>query len=129
VAPALLVGGFVLSSRGAKALTEAKKYESDVNVEVAKIRTVRNFMDGVITRINELRDLIRRLDGKANEALDKLDSSTFDVENGEDIKSFQQTGLLVKALAEIMKTPVLGGNGQLTGQSLDIQVKYRTLAG
>jgi hypothetical protein len=129
VAPALLVGGFVLSGRGAKALTEAKEYESKVSVEVAKVNAVRDFMDRVITRINELKDLIRKLDGKTNQALDNLDSSAFDVKNETDIRNFQQAGLLVKALAEIMKTQVLDGHGQLTGQSLDIQVKYRTLAG
>jgi hypothetical protein len=129
VAPALLVGGFVLSGRGAKALTEAKEYECKVSVETAKIYAVRDFMDRVITRINELRDLIRKLDGKANQALDSLDSSSFDVKNETDIRNFQQSGLLVKALAEIMKTQVLDGHGQLTGQSLEIQVKYRTLAG
>jgi hypothetical protein len=129
VAPALLVGGFVLSSRGAKALTEAKEYESKVSVEVAKINSVRDFMDRVVTRINELRTLIEKLDGKANRALDSLDGSTFDVRNETHIRNFQQAGLLVKALAEIMKTPVLDGQGQLTGQSLDVQIKYRTLAG
>jgi hypothetical protein len=129
VAPAVLVGGFVLASRGAKALTEAKAYEAKITTEVAKINAVRDFMGRVITRINEMRGLVGKLDTRVNWALDQLDPTAFDVHNEADVKTFQQAGLCMKALAEVMKTPVLDKEGQITGQSLDIQTKYRTLAG
>lgn len=129
VAPAVLVGGFVLASRGAKALTEAKAYEAKVSTEVAKINAVRDFMDRVITRINEVRGLVDKLDSRVNWALDQLDPTTFDIHNETDVATFQQAGLFMKALAEVMKTPVLDNDGNMTEQSLDIQAKYRTLAG
>jgi hypothetical protein len=127
--PAILVGGLVLGSSGEKALTEARAYESRVDQKIAEIEAVIEFMDWIIVRINELRDLILKLDGRANQALDKLNSTTFNVQDETDIKRFQQAGLLVKALAEILKTPVLDQHGQLTAESQSIQVKYRTLAG
>ncbi|MGI2907595.1 hypothetical protein [Tolypothrix sp. VBCCA 56010] len=46
-----------------------------------------------------------------------------------DASKFQEVALLVKALAEIMKTPVLDNEGQLNPASRTIQAKYRTLGG
>jgi hypothetical protein len=129
IAPALLVGGFMLGGRGQDALTEARRYESGVSIAVAKVNGLTCFMDRVITRICELKTLVRDLDGKANRALNNLDAATFDIRNDSDVRNFQQAGIIVKALAEIMKTPVLDDQGQLTGQSRYIQLKYRTLAG
>jgi hypothetical protein len=129
VAPAVLVGGFVLAGRGAKALTEAKAYEAKVGAEVAKIDAVRDFMGRVIIRIHEMETLVRKLDTRVNLTLDQLDPTAFEIHNETDVKAFQQAGLLMKAMAEVMKTPVLDGNGNITGQSLAIQTKYRTLAG
>ena len=127
-APAVLVGGLVLASRGRKALTEAYDYDAKVSTEIAKMNALRDFLDRIIIRIHELTDLVQKLDGRANQALDKLDLKSFDVEDEHYIQTFQHAGILIKALAEVMKTPVLDVNNRLTAQSLDIQARYKKLA-
>ncbi len=44
-----------------------------------------------------------------------------------DIPKFQQVALLVKSLAEILKTPVLDESGELNPAAGTVQVKYRTI--
>ncbi len=128
LAPAVLIAGFVLASEAEKALTKARKYEAEVNREIANMNTMMEFMDRLKTRIAELKDLVTGLDERANEALDRLNPATFDAHNDNDVKVFQQAGLLVKALSEIMRTPILDEESNLTTESGAIAAKYRTLA-
>jgi hypothetical protein len=128
VGPAVLIGGFVLAGEGEKALTKAREYEAEVNIAIAKIETAKNFMQQVTRRITELMDLVESLNKLAVIGLDELESlPTFD--KNRDASKFQQVGLLMKALAEIMKTPVLDTEGQLNPVTATIQAKYRTLGG
>jgi hypothetical protein len=128
-APACIMGGLVLAREGAKALRQATEYEAGVEDEIAKINQVHDFLDAVTTRINELRGLVRRINRRACNALKGLDPAVFDVDNDEDVAAFQRAGLLVKALADIMRTPVLGEDGHMTAESLAVQAKYRELTG
>jgi uncharacterized protein YukE len=127
-APAALVTGFVLAGQGEKALTKARKYQADVNVDIKKMDGMKVVMSSIITRINELRSLLQRLDRRANEALDDLERLAFDPHDDEHIQLFQKAGLLTNALAEIMRTPVIDRQGNVTAQSHNIQAKYRDLA-
>lgn len=105
VGPAVLIGGFVLAGEGEKALTKAREYEAEVNVAIAKIDAARDFMQQVQRRITELMDLVKSLNHLAVIDLNELESlPSFD--KNRDAKKFQQVGLLLKALAEIIKTPV-----------------------
>jgi hypothetical protein len=115
VGPAVLIGGFVLAGEGEKALTKAREYEAEVNVAINKIDAARDFMD-----------LVKSLNNLAVIGLNELESlPSFD--KNRDAKKFQQVGLLVKALAEIMKTPILDSEGNLNVASATINAKYRTL--
>ena len=128
VGPAVLIGGFVLAGEGEKALTKAREYEAGVNVAIAKIEAAKKFMQQVTRRIIELMDLVESLNNLAVIGLDELESlPSFD--KNRDASKFQQVGLLMKALAEIMKTPVLDNEGQLNPITATIQAKYRTLGG
>ncbi len=125
VAPALAVGGFVIAGKGEEALTEARKYDAKVNVEIAKLETARDFLQQVRRRIDELRNLVENLNKCAFHSLNQLESQPFDRER--DAAKFQQVALLIKALAEIMKTPILDSEGKLNFATSTIQAKYRTL--
>jgi len=127
-APAALVTGFVLAGQGEKALTKAKQYEADVNVDIQKMDGLKAVMRGLLTRIDELRSLVASLDQRANSALDNLEVLDFNPQDDEHIGLFQQAALLVNALAEIMRTPILDKEGNLTAESHRIQVKYHYLA-
>ena len=60
-------------------------------------------------------------------SLNDLESQPFD--RNRDASKFQQIGLLVKALAEIMNTPVLDIEGNLNPATATVKAKYRTLRG
>ncbi len=77
-------------------------------------------------QIAELRNLVESLNDRAVLGLNELESlPSFDKDR--DASKFQQVALLVKALAEIMKTPVLDSEGNLNPATAIIKAKYRTL--
>ena len=126
VGPAVLIGGFVLAGEGEKALTKAQEYEAQVNTAIAKIEEAKEFLQQVKRRITELSNLVESLNTHAVVGLNELESqATFD--KNRDASKFQKVGLLIKALAEIMKTPVLDSVGQLNPATASIKAKYRTL--
>lgn len=123
--PALAIGGFVLASQGEQALTKAREYEVKANVEIAKIDAKKDFLQQVKRRLTELSDLVEDLNNRAVLVLNELDSQPFDADR--DTRKFQQVVLLVKAVIEIMKTPVLDSEGNLNPASTTIKAKYRTI--
>lgn len=128
VGPAVLIGGFVLAGEGEKALTKAREYDAEVNIAITKIESAKDFIQQVKRRILELMDLLESINNHAVLGLNELESlPSFD--KNRDASKFQQVGLLVKALAEIMKTPVLDSEGQLNPLTKTIQAKYRSIGG
>ncbi|MCC5617228.1 hypothetical protein LC605_19500 [Nostoc sp. CHAB 5836] len=128
VGPAVLIGGFVLAGQGEKALTKAREYEAEINTAIAKIEAAKDFMQQVRRRITELQGVFECLNKSAILGLEELESlPSFD--KNRDASKFQKVALFVKALAEIMKTPVLDSEGQLNPVTETIQAKYRTLGG
>ena len=126
VGPAVLIGGFVLAGEGEKALTKAYEYNAEIYIALAKIEAARDFMEQVRRRIAELQGVFECLNKSATLSLEELESlPSFD--KNRDASKFQKVALFVKALAEIMKTPVLGSEGQLNPVTATIQTKYRTL--
>lgn len=128
IGPAVLISGFVLAGEGEKALTNARKYEADANIAIAQIDAAKDFLQQVRQRISELKGLIELLNDRAVLSLNELDSlPTFD--KNRDTEKFQQLGLLIKALAEIMKIPILDEQGQLNPVTATIRAKYSTISG
>lgn len=128
VGPAVLIGGFVLAGEGEKALTKARQYKAQVNVENAKIEAAKDLMQQVRQRISELSNLVESLNNKAVISLNELESiPSFDQKREQDASKFQEVALLIKALTEIMKTRVLDSEGQLNLATLTIQEKYRSI--
>lgn len=102
------------------------------------------FLGQVQTRIKELENLVNNLNQLAIENLSKLESTIF-VSDGfltrsenihlekvnfipqRDAPQFQKVYLLIKALVEILKTPVLDSKGNLNEPTFNIKDKYRNL--
>ncbi|MEL6580149.1 MAG: hypothetical protein AAFQ14_10370 [Cyanobacteria bacterium J06621_12] len=122
VAPALMIGGFVFAGQGEKALTEAIEYESRANIEIARLDDMEFFFRQIQRRIREVYDVIEILNTKAVDGLVKLESKPFVCSH--DAAEFQQVALLIKALSEIMKTPVLDAEGNLNPNSMGLKAKY-----
>ncbi|MBD2123651.1 hypothetical protein [Trichocoleus sp. FACHB-262] len=126
VGPAVFIGGFVLAGEGEKALTKAREYEAEANAAIAKIHAAKAFMGQVNQRINELSKLVCTLNDQAVLGLNELESYKL-FNTARDAHKFQQVALLIRALAEIMKTPVLDSQGHLNPSSISIQAKYCNL--
>jgi hypothetical protein len=125
VGPALMIGGFVLGGQGEKALTEARRYEAEVTTEIAKLDAFKDFLGQVQQRIIELTELVNSLNFKAIASLEELESKPFVPER--DAEKFQQAALVIKALAEILKIPVLDDDGNLNHRTAGLKAKYRSI--
>ena len=123
--PALMVGGFHLAGKGEKALTEARKYQAKVETEIGKIEAAQEFLQQVEQRIRELGQLTQKLEQQAELMLNALESKPFN--GSQDTGKLRQVALLVKALAEITKTPILNSEGKLNYGIVTILEKYRNL--
>jgi len=123
--PALMIGGFVLGGQGEEALTQVSHYEAQADKEIARLDIIENLHGQVQRRITELKDLIKALNDRAIEGLAELEAKHFERER--DAEKFQQVALLIKALAEIMKTPVLDAEGNLNQDTAAIKIKYGTI--
>ncbi len=107
-------------------MTKAREYEAQINTAIAKIEEAKDFLQQVKRRITELSNLVESLNIHAVVGLNELESqASFD--KNRDASKFQKVGLLIKALAEIMKTPILDSVGQLNPATASIKAKYRTL--
>jgi len=126
IGPALMLGGFVFAGQGEKALTKARQYEAEVNKATAEIDAVSDFLEQVIRRINELGGLLKSLNNQAIHGLDELESLKY-FDKNRDAGQFQQVALLIKAISEIIKTPVLDGEGWINPTTGAITARYRSL--
>lgn len=126
IGPALMLGGFVFAGQGEKALTKARQYEAEVNKATAEIDAVSDFFEQVIRRINELGGLLKSLNNQAIHGLDELESLKY-FDKNRDAGQFQQVALLIKAISEIIKTPVLDGEGWINPTTGAITARYCSL--
>lgn len=144
--PALMIGGFVIGEAGEKALTKARSYEAKVNIKIEELIDAKNILSQIEQRIHELKILLNSLNDRALESLETLESKVF-VNNGtlvrdsedslvleiaifspeKDSPKFQEVALLIKALSEIMQTPVLDGEGKLNQATSNLKEKYGSI--
>lgn len=127
VAPAVLIGGFVLGKSGEKALTKAKEFEAEADKGIAQLKSIGAFVDRVKKRVKELSDLLQDMDQRANKALDELDPNTFSIQNKSDVKKFQNAGQLVSSISELSKIPILDDDGKITAASGRIKTKQKQM--
>lgn len=119
VAPAVLVGGLVLAAQAEKALVQAKKFSSEVDVAIAKLDTLVALLRRAEQRVGELVFLTRGVDARAHEAMDALEAivPTFDYDRKEDVERLRAAMLLCGVLRQIIEVRVLDDDGQLDSAS------------
>lgn len=125
VGPALLVGGLIINGQGQKALTQAKKNEAEVAVACAKLDERHVHLDGVDSRVAEVRALLHGLRERGVAALDDLESEPFDP--AIHAERFQRALTLVLAVRDVTQTQILTGKGEISDESAGLTVKYRPL--
>jgi hypothetical protein len=127
VLPALAIGGFFAAREGEKAMTKAKEHEAKVNKAITEINVAKDHSQKVRQRITELRGVFESMNTRAVEGLSQLESQPFDAKR--DAEKFQQVGLLMKGLVEMLKTPVLNNDGKLNLGTVKVLERYRILPG
>jgi TolA-binding protein len=125
VGPALMLGGFALAGQGKEALTKAREFRAKVNTKIAKLKASEDFLEQVQRRIRELKRLVKLIDEKATNGLSELESKPFDFQK--DAVKFQQVAILIKALSEIIKTPILNSEGKINTNLGKLTEKYKNI--
>lgn len=125
--PALMVGGFMLGGQGEKALTQAAEYAAQVDAAVATMDAYIDYLkDGVQRRIQELEEVLKYLDYDCQIALEDLETAIqqgFNIQR--DAEKYQRAASLVKALMEIIRTPLLDRQGNLNPEHTRLLAAYR----
>lgn len=129
IGPTLAVTGFVLADQGEKARTKAKAYAGEVNTSVEKLKLLIAFSHRVEARVDELSELVTRLDARLNDSLGALESivTSFDVESEQHIARFSKTMALAKGISEIIRAPVLDDAGKLNDETATLLERFRPL--
>lgn len=124
---ALLSVGTIASAHYSKKLTEAKEYEKNVGIVVAGWEKAWTIMDGISVRVAELREVTEELRWRTVHLLDELDPliPEFDFNDKGCVTVFNKCGRFIKTMAELAQTPLLGDDGNLTDESLEISATVR----
>lgn len=126
---ALLTGGILLSAHGSKALTEATRYQADIQKAVADMKKMEVALNGIQDRIAELKGLLTQLEKRALFELSKLNDiiGEFNFKDTNHVTIFQQTGIIIKAIGEIANTPIINDDGGITEISGIVVDKMQTV--
>lgn len=127
VAPALLIGGLVLAAKGEKALTQAREYESKVNVACKELDKLCDFLKRAEKRVDELETVLRTLSELAQAAMVRIDPSIIDLSDLKDRERFTGAFILVNGIVDILRAPVLDNAGNLSSNSAKVLTRTRKL--
>jgi hypothetical protein len=127
IGPALAIGGFMIAGQGEKALTKAWEYKAKVSEAIAQILEGIDFLELLQKRIIELENILNKLEEKADLSMEKLERVIANFNPQKDAHKFQEAALLIKAIMEIIKTPVLNSQGHLNPVTANVRAKYRHL--
>ncbi len=125
VAPALIVGGFMLAAKGEEALSQAAEYESKVNVACEQLKSLCDFLERAKKRLDELEKVLKGLSERAQVAMARIDPGNFDFSRTDDLARFTEAFTLVNGTVDILKAPVLDEEGKLSSDSAEVLAKYR----
>jgi hypothetical protein len=124
LAPAVFVGGFMLAAKGNEAISEARGFEADVAVAVAELDAVRAFLGRAKKRVQQLDRVLGELTDAVAQSLDQVDAEP-DAAARRD--ALHRAAVLVRGVAELLRTPVLDASGKLTAASARLVVRSREL--
>lgn len=110
LAPAVLIAGLALLSKGEKSMTTARDYAARAAVANADLDARIAYQPAVHIRIAELTDAAHQLDRNLEQVLDVLDSLPLERSS---LPTFQRAMLLATSLVELLKLPVLNHDGSI----------------
>ena len=126
---AVASAGLVVSSIGAKKLTAAVKYSSEIDLACEKMELSWSIMNGIRDRITEITEITTELYDRTIKEFKYFEPLVpdFDHHNSYHLKSFQKVSLLVKSLSELAKTRLLDDEMKLSNQSEKIIIQTKKI--
>ena len=124
VAPALLLTGLTLNAEGSKALTKARKTEAEATVAIALLERDGQLLLRVMRRVQEMDEVLTGLNDRARASLAHLSAEDFDPE--QHVERFMETAQLMRALREVLNTPILNANGDVSSASKSLVIKHKS---
>ena len=116
-APILAVGGLAVAAEGEKAITKATEFECEADKALAEMELREKVLEGIVRRLEELSGLLYNLREHAVEQLSQLEeivaANLFDHTLDEHMEQLRALLLIISSIAQIMKTPILGEDGNI----------------
>lgn len=122
IAPAFLIGGITLAIQGDRARTQADEYCADVAVAIEEMRVQTLLFRRLRRRVRELESVLGRIDQQACASFARLSAVNFDPTRH--AARFQETALLMGALGDILDTPLLDADGNVSDASSNLAERY-----
>lgn len=115
---AIIAVGTLASAFYAKKNTEATKYLAEVQEWAEQVKASWIVIGGIKQRVLELQGLTQQLESKSLDSLQKLGDivESFDANNVEHTKVFQQSAIMIKSMSELAQVPILDNDGNLNEQ-------------
>ena len=121
----LLAAGSTCKVQGIKALTRAEEFATHIQVACAEFDVQDAKLRAVVQRVDELTDVLTRLEGRATVAMGRLEALTFDPT--EHMAALSETIELVRGVQGVAQARLINERGDLSEQSEILRVRYREL--
>lgn len=103
--PALAVGGFMMAGKAEEALTEARQYEADVDISIAKMKKIKIVLEALQENAIEIGDALINLSAR----FDRIK-----VNDDSNIKDFEQMIIVGKGLKSLLDIAIMDKDGGAT---------------
>jgi hypothetical protein len=126
---AILAAGLMASTHYSKKLTETKEFQKNTEIAVAEMEKAWAVMQGIGQQTDELANVTSELESRISVQLEYLEPLTIDFDTHDDYYNtiFQKSGLLIKSMGELAKTPLLDDAGNISPESAQIISKTHTI--
>jgi hypothetical protein len=110
-------------------LTETKEYQKDIEIAVAEMEKAWAVMQGIGQRTDELSNVTSELESRISVQFEYFEPLTIDFDINDNYYNtvFQKSGLLIKSMGELVKTPLLDDAGNISPESAQIISKTHTI--
>jgi hypothetical protein len=121
IVPAVLFAGLNILKKGEEALTEARKFEADVDVEVSTHDLKKKLLGGAVSRVDEMEGIFTKMATSTS----KLHKSVKNNYPALTQKAREQLFQMVLAVCEIMTVPILTEKHETTQESERVYREYK----
>lgn len=122
---AVIAVGTLASAFYSKKATESVQYLADIQQWAAETEQSWVAMDGIKSRVLELRNVTEELETRTLKELADLEPlvESFDPNDKAQVKEFQEAAIMVKSMSELAQTPILDEDGNINEKAKIVMAK------